>query len=82
MALTIRDACRKWGNEYLTICGYHKYFPTMNSQSHVFFVDGTSTVGDDNAANQGQTPDTPLLTITKALSLCTDGANDYIFVMD
>jgi len=82
MALTIRDATRKWGAEYAAMCGLQKYFPTMNAQSHVFWVDGTSTVGNDAAGNLGQTPDTPLLTITKALSLCTDGANDYVFILD
>lgn len=82
MPLTIRDACRKYGSEYLAMCGLHKYFPTMNAQSHVFWVDGTSTIGNDSAANYGQTPDTPLLTITKALDLCTDGANDYVFILD
>ena len=82
MSLTVRDAVRKWGTEYLAICGLAKYFPSMNSQSHVFFVDGTSTVGNDSAADYGQFPDAPLLTITKAISLCTTQANDYIFILN
>lgn len=82
MPLTVREAFRKYGSEYGAVCGLTKYFPTMNAESHVFFVDGTSTVGNDSAANFGQTPDTPLLTITKALSLCEDAKNDYIFVLD
>jgi len=73
---------RMYGPEYLAVCGLAKYFPTMNSESSVFFVDGTSTVGNDSAANFGQTPDTPLLTITKALSLCTTKKNDYIFILN
>lgn len=82
MALTVREMTRKYGNEYLATIGNYKYFPTMNANSHVFFANGTSTIGNDLAANQGQTPDTPLLTIAKALSLCTDGANDYVFILD
>lgn len=82
MALTIKEAVRKWGPEYLTICGLVKYFPTMNYNSHVFFVNGTSTIGDDGVNTGGQVPDEPFLTITKAISECTDGANDYIFVLD
>lgn len=82
MALTIKEGVRKWGPEYLTICGLVKYFPTMNYNSHVFFVNGTSTIGDDGVNTGGQVPDEPFLTITKALSECTDGANDYIFILD
>lgn len=82
MALTIKEAIRKWGPEYLTICGLVKYFPTMNYNSHVFFVNGTSTIGDDGVNTGGQVPDEPFLTITHALSKCVDGANDYIFILD
>lgn len=82
MALTIREAVRKWGVEYLAICGLAKYFPIMNSESHVFFVDGTAGVGNDGVNTLGQVPDEPLLTITKALSKCTSGKNDFIFVLD
>lgn len=79
MSINIRDAVRKYGPEYLAVCGLAKYFPVMNSESSVFFV---KTGGSDSAANQGQTPDTPLLTITKALDLCTDAKNDFIFILD
>lgn len=82
MALTIKEAVRKWGLEYLTYCGLTKYFPTMNSNSHVFFVNGTAGIGNDGVNNLGQVPDEPFLTITKALSECVDGANDYIFILD
>jgi hypothetical protein len=80
MPLTIRQAVRKYGPEYYAVCGLSKYFPTMNSESSVFFVNGVT--GDDTAGNYGQTPDTPLLTLTTALSLCTTNKNDYIFVLD
>ena len=80
MAKNIRDMVRMYGQEYLAVCGLAKYFPTMNAESSVFFVNGSS--GNDSAANFGQTPDTPLLTITKALSLCRTGKNDYIFILD
>lgn len=82
MALTIKEAVRKWGPEYLAICGLAKYFPTMNSESHVFFVDGTNGVGDDGVNNEGQTPDEPLLTITAALAKCTAAKNDFIFILN
>lgn len=82
MSLTIRDACRKWGPEYLAVCGIAKYFPVMNAESSVFFVSTAARGGDDSAANYGQTPDTPLLTLTYALSLCTDEKNDFIFLLD
>jgi hypothetical protein len=78
--MNIRDATRKWGPEYLAICGLAKYFPVMNSESSVFFVNGNT--GNDSDGENGQRPETPLLTITKALSLCTSGKNDYIFVLD
>lgn len=78
MTLNIRDAVRKWGPEYLATCGLAKYFPTMNAESSVFFV---SEDGNDDVGNYGQTPDTPLLTVTKALSFCTTLKNDYIFVL-
>ena len=80
MAKNIRDMVRMYGQEYLAVCGLAKYFPTMNSESSVFFVNGTT--GNDSAGGFGQTPDLPLLTITKALSLCTSGKNDYIFILD
>ncbi len=82
MAFTVREMTRKYGVEYLAAIGNYKYFPTMNANSHVFFVDGTSTVGNDAVRMQGQMPDAPLLTITKALDLCESGANDYVFVLD
>jgi len=80
MALTIKEAVRKWGPEYLVICGLNKYFPAMTTKSHIFFVDGGS--GDDGANTGGQIPEEPFLTITKALSECTSGAGDFIFVLD
>lgn len=43
----------------------------------IFYVDGSN--GDDT--NDGLTPDTPVLLLTYALSLCTNGANDYIIVL-
>jgi len=59
-ALNVRDCVRKYGSEYLAVCGLAKYFPLMNSESHVFFVNGGwSGVGDDDAANLGKPP-TPL----------------------
>jgi len=82
MALTIKEAVRKWGPEYLAICGLAKYFPVMNSESHVFFVDGTDGVGDDGVNTGGQLPDEPFLTITKALSECTAAKNDFIFILN
>jgi len=82
MALTIKEAVRKWGPEYLAICGLAKYFPVMNSESHVFFVDGTDGVGDDGVNTLGQVPDEPFLTITHALSKCTSAKNDFIFVLN
>jgi len=54
----------------------------MNANSHVFFVNGTSTIGNDGVNTGGQVPDEPFLTITKALEECTDGANDYVFILD
>jgi len=82
MALTIKEAVRKWGQEYLAICGLAKYFPTMNSQSHVFFVDGNSDKGNDGVNTLGQVPEEPFLTVTQALSKCTSKANDYIFILN
>ena len=80
MAKNIKEMTRMYGGEYLAICGLAKYFPTMNSESSVFFVNGNT--GNDNAADNGQLPDAPLKTLTKAISLCTDNKNDYIFVLD
>lgn len=82
--LNVRDACRKWGPEYLAVCGLSHYFPVMNANSHVFFVDGSQ--GDDEAGSLGQTADAPLKSITKALSYCSDWSgitrsNDFIFVL-
>jgi hypothetical protein len=71
---------RKWGPEYLAICGLAKYFPVMNSESHVFFVD--DGVGNDGVNTGGQLPDEPFLTITKALSECTSAKNDFIFILN
>jgi len=82
MALTIKEAVRKWGQEYLAICGLAKYFPVMNSESHVFFVDGTGGVGDDGVNTLGQLPNEPFLTITHALSKCTAAKNDFIFILN
>lgn len=82
MALTVKEAVRKWGPEYLAICGLAKYFPTMNSESHVFFVDGTDGVGDNGVNTLGQIPDDPFLTITHALSKCTADKNDFIFILN
>jgi len=79
MALTVTEAVRKWGPEYLAICGLAKYFPTMNSESHVFFVNADD--GDDGVNTLGQRPDDAFLTITKAISVCSHQTNDYIFVL-
>lgn len=76
----IAEAVKNWGSEYLALVGYHKYFPVMNAESHVFFVNGST--GSNSADNNGQTPDTPLLTITAALGKCTSDKNDYIFILD
>jgi len=43
-----------------------------------FFVDGNS----GSATASGKSPDEPLSTIAAALALCTDNADDYIFVKD
>jgi len=80
MALTVKEAVRKWGPEYLAICGLAKYFPVMNSESHIFFVNGDDSIGDDGVNRDGQIPDEPFLTITHALSQCSDDTNDFIFV--
>jgi len=45
-----------------------------------FYVDGIS--GSDGAANGGNLPTSPLLTIDRALELATTEHDDYIFVMD
>lgn len=44
----------------------------------VFYLDG---VGGSNS-NDGLTPATPKLTMTAALALCTNDADDYIIVLD
>lgn len=46
----------------------------------VFYVNTAAKGGADT--NTGTEPDEPLLTLTHALSLCTDDEDDYIFVMD
>ena len=76
----IAEAVRNWGTEYAIQVGLHKYFPVMSPESHVFFVDGDN--GSDSADNNGQTADTPLLTITAALGKCTTKKNDYIFLLN
>ena len=43
----------------------------------IFYVDGTNGLD----ANDGLTPDTPVLTLTYAISLCAAGQNDYIIVL-
>lgn len=43
----------------------------------IFYIDGTNGLD----TNSGLTPDLPVLTLTYALSLCTNGANDYIIVL-
>lgn len=78
--LNIAEAMKVWGTEYAIQVGLHKYSPAMTPNSHVFFVNGSS--GSDSAENNGQTADTPLLTITAALGKCTHQAGDYIFVLD
>lgn len=51
----------------------------------VLFVNGVSwgngfTAGND--ANSGESLDDPLYTIAKAISLCTNEGNDYIYLLD
>lgn len=46
----------------------------------VFYVNGIDGTGSN--ANDGQTPSTPLLTLTYALSLCTANADNYIVILD
>ena len=51
----------------------------------VLFVNGVSwangfTAGND--ANSGESLDDPLYTIAKAISLCTNEGNDYIYILD
>lgn len=51
------------------------------TKGKVLYVDTRSWgVGDDGY--DGLNPNYPLATITQAESLCTDGAGDYIFVLD
>ncbi|MHC4464257.1 MAG: hypothetical protein ACYS30_22935, partial [Planctomycetota bacterium] len=80
--LNIRDSVRKYGPEYLAICGLAKYFPTMNSESSVFFVNSNSSDSNDSDGLYGQFPENPLETITQAITNCTTNKNDYIFIMD
>lgn len=47
---------------------------------NVFFLNGIDGTGSN--ANDGRTPDAPLLTMTYALSLCTANNDDVIVVMD
>ena len=52
---------------------------TMDAQVWwVYGIDGG--IGVDT--NHGQTPQSPFLTLTKALSMCVDSRQDYIYVMD
>ena len=44
----------------------------------VFYLNGSS----GSATNTGLTADSPLLTMTSALALCTNDADDYIIVLD
>jgi len=46
----------------------------------VFYVDGEN--GSDSVLNAGVDPMSPLLTITRALALCTDDENDVIIVLN
>lgn len=46
----------------------------------VFYVNTAAKGGNDT--NAGDEPDEPLLTLTKAISLCAADHDDYIFVMD
>jgi len=76
---TINELTDRYGAKYPLTCGLSKYFPVMNGTSKVYWVDGAS--GDDAAPGAGQTPDAPLKTIVKALSLCSaDLPHDFIFV--
>jgi len=45
---------------------------------NVFYVDGVAGLN----TNDGLTPNTPKLTMTAALALCTANADDYIIVLD
>ena len=49
-----------------------------NKVWYVWGIDGA--IGVDT--NSGETPQSPFLTITKALSMCEDARQDYIVVMD
>lgn len=77
-AKTIQELTDRYGAKYALTCGISHYFPQMRSTSKVFWVEGN--LGDDDAPDAGQTPDAPLMSLTKALSYCTNDANDYIFV--
>ena len=46
----------------------------------VFYVDGEN--GSDSVLNAGVDPASPLLTITRALELCTDDENDVVIVLN
>lgn len=46
----------------------------------VFYVDGEN--GSDTVGNPGTDPMAPLLTITRALALCTDDENDVVIVLN
>lgn len=43
-----------------------------------FYVDGNNGVD----TNDGQSPDSPFLTVTAAIAAVTSGANDYIFILE
>jgi len=51
-----------------------------NVEGQSFFVNGIDGVGSD--IYDGQIPEWPLLTLTEALSRCTDAEHNYIYVMD
>jgi len=55
------------------------------NHGEVFYVNGITWAngfGTGSDANDGLSPEEPLMTLTKALSYCTTEANDYIFILD
>lgn len=47
---------------------------------NVYYVDGEN--GSDTALNGGQDPQSPLLSITRAIALCNDDENDVVIVLN
>lgn len=51
------------------------------NRGKVYYVNGTAW-GNGSDANTGLRPDVPFMTLTKALSMCTNEQNDTIVVLD